>query len=44
MFRHTRERLEGSVDGRTDGSVTAVRPVRITGMASIPVLTLIVPR
>ena len=44
MFRRTRERLEGTVDDRTDGSVTAVRPVRITGMASILVLTLIVPR
>ena len=32
------------MDERTNGSVTAVRPVRITGMASIPVLTLIVPR
>ena len=44
MLRHIRERLEGTMEERTDGRVTAVRPVRNTVMASIPVLTLRMPR
>ena len=37
---HEKSWKELWTDGRTDGRVTAIRPVRITGMASIPVLTL----